>query len=64
MAVNNNFYKVANELMARASKGAGLTPVNVIDYASFIEAGTRLKDNKTWQELTNDFAAEMSLFSL
>lgn len=60
MAVNNNFYKVANELMARASKGAGLTPVNVIDYASFIEAGTQLKDNKTWQELTNDFASEIA----
>lgn len=58
--INNAFYKVANDLMARASKGAGLTPVNIIDYSTFIEAGTQLKSNVTWQQLTNDFAAEIA----
>ena len=58
--INNTFYKVANDLMSRAAQGLGLTPVTVLDYGTFIEAGRQLSDNITAAELTNTFAQEIA----
>lgn len=60
MAVNNTFYKVANDLMNRAAKGAGLPGTVVEDYSTFIQAGRELLDNLTGATLANAFAAEIA----
>ena len=41
MAVNNNFYAVSNELFSRAI-GGGVSATQVVDYATFIDAGKTL----------------------
>lgn len=41
MAVNNNFYAITNELFSRAA-GGGVSLTQVVDYATFIDAGKTL----------------------
>lgn len=57
--VNNTFYAVANDLMNRAASGAGLEPVTVLDYSSFISAGQQLT-NLSGKDLANAFADEIA----
>ena len=58
--VNNTFYKVVNDLMARAATGAGLTPITVLDYGTFIDAGRQLTDNISAADITNAFAKDIA----
>lgn len=58
--VNNTFYKVANDLMSRAATGGGLTPITVLNYSTFIDAGRQLTDNLTGAQIANAFAAEIA----
>lgn len=60
MAINNNFYKVANDLMSRAATGAGLSPVVVEDYSTFVQAGRNLTDNLSGSTIANAFAEEIA----
>ena len=53
MAVNTNFYKVANELMSRAQTGT-VSPTQVVDYATFIDAGKALA-SLSYTDLQNSF---------
>ena len=55
MAINNNFYAMINELVARASSG---TITNIVDYATFIDAGKRISD-LAGTEFTNNFNTEL-----
>lgn len=55
MAVNTNFYAVANELFARATNG---TITTVVDYDSFIDAGKKLAD-MTASDLQNTLIPEL-----
>ena len=41
MAVNNNFYKISNELFSRATSGA-VAADTVVDYATFVDAGKKV----------------------
>lgn len=55
MAVNNDFYKVMNELVARATNG---TATEVVDYDTFVDAGKALSDlNAT--DYRNNFLGEL-----
>ena len=51
MAVNTNFYAVSNELFSRATSGT-ISATQVVDYASFIDAGKTLA-NMTATDLQN-----------
>lgn len=51
MAVNTNFYAVSNELFSRAS-GGGISATQVVDYATFIDAGKALS-SLTYTDLQN-----------
>ena len=53
MAVNTNFYKVANELMSRAQTGT-VSTTQVVDYETFIDAGKALS-SLSYQDLQNSF---------
>lgn len=53
MAVNTNFYKVANELMSRAQTGT-VSTTQVVDYATFIDAGKALA-SLSYTDLQNSF---------
>ena len=51
MAVNTNFYAVSNELFSRATSGT-ISATQVVDYATFIDAGKTLA-NMTATDLQN-----------
>lgn len=51
MAVNTNFYAVSNELFSRASSGA-ISATQVVDYATFIDAG-KVLSSMTYTDLQN-----------
>lgn len=51
MAVNTNFYAVSNELFSRATSGT-ISATQVVDYATFIDAGKTLA-NMTYTDLQN-----------
>ena len=51
MAVNTNFYAVSNELFSRAI-GGGVSATQVVDYATFIDAGKKLS-SMTYEDLQN-----------
>lgn len=53
MAVNTNFYKVANELMSRARTGT-VSTTQVVDYDTFIDAGKALSA-LSYTDLQNSF---------
>lgn len=53
MAVNRNFYKVANELMSRAQTGT-VSTTQVVDYDTFIDAGKALS-SLSYTDLQNSF---------
>lgn len=55
MAVNNNFYAVANELFSRATTGS-VSATQVVDYATFIDAGKKLA-NIAYTDLQNTVVA-------
>lgn len=55
MSVNNNFYATINEAVTRASAG---TISDVIDYASFIDAGKKLADLEN-TDVMNGFASNI-----
>lgn len=57
MAVNTNFYAVANELFSRATSGA-ISATQVVDYDTFVDAGKVLAD-MTYEDLQNTLIADI-----